>query len=73
MECSGQPGDGQREVCREGGSKAGGNDPHTCVCAIFLLSVIALIVLLVEPVHTLLGKVQIGFLSGDGHGVWICQ
>jgi len=27
----------------------------------FLLSVIALIVLLVEPVHTLLGKVQIGF------------
>ena len=74
MECSGQPGDGQREVCREGGSKAGGNDPHTCVCAIF------------SSLRDRADRASGGagtyiawqsadriFFSGDGHGVWICQ
>ena len=62
MECSGTAGVMDREKSAEKGEvKPEGMTLIHAFVPYFLLSVIALIVLLVEPVHTLLGKVQIGF------------
>ena len=51
----------RKTVAQEDGEKPEGMTLVQAFVPYFLLSVIALVVLLVEPVHTFLGRIQIGF------------
>ena len=51
----------RKTVAQEDGEKPEGMTLVQAFIPYFLLSVIALVVLLVEPVHTFLGRIQIGF------------